>query len=541
METANNSEPQPTMQESLTNLAESYVHHLAGEAVDPRQVAQNLTILYQDLGKRHKKDPNLAVLFQKCGPLARDPDTGQNLIHDQKMLDLIYPHRHRKPKHPLRKRLALTAAALGTAAIGTAGVLLIKEMADLKAQGGPPPILYDSGKLFTGDKPPESVKPQENLFNEFIKPFVEEARVRRQNWADTDPEYSHIIDRELNENRLNIVVFGYGEEHGESYEDYGGAPSILSLDLRTNKIAVVHFSRDIRAPELERLLPEDQRQPTSIRGVFRIGGKNEGGFKQMRYLIGSMSGLVADYQMVMKDLVLRDVIARLADGNLEIDVPKDHDTGPFRLDRIQYGNGFIRQGKQVMDTASLMRYILAEDKNPEGKKDERSYRKNQATEAIVERIRNKLKGKSMLEKIIFLNQIKDLIDEEVKNKNLELEFSPDLISRSFGGIFNIASKLLGNFGQNIELTVPEIDKTREIVFHDPSFGDGAVTRVHNIFSHPNDGRTDNPRVLEEVKALQLPGWMLIPDGGNPYSDDLVRDYWHSTRTMVKQILTGTPH
>lgn len=404
--------------------------------------------------------------------------------------------------------------------------------------GGAALALTGAGIVFTRKSPEDSPKPPENLFNEFIKPFIEEAMLRRKTWAESDPEYHHMIDKELNENRLNIVVFGYGEEHGESYEDYGGAPSVFSLDFKTGKIAIVHFSRDIRAPDLERLLPEGQRKPLTIRDVYRVGGKGKGGFNQMRYLIGRASGLVADYQLVMKDLVLRDVIAQFADGNLEIDVPKDHDTGPFRLDRKQYGDGLIKKGRQSMDINQLMRYVLAEDKNPQGKQDERSYRKNQVTEALVQRMRGKFKQMSLFEKIDYLNQIKDLIERERRDKNLELEFDPNLLAKAFDGMLKVTDRLLGNLGQNIELIVPEIDKSREIIFHDPYFGDGGVTRVHNILNFPNaGGRTDNPRILEEVRAQSLPAWMLIPDGGNPYSDDLIRDYWQATRSMVKQKLT----
>lgn len=552
--TSHNLETSP--RESLDRLDAALDQHRSGAPIARAQVAQDLTNLYLGLPKKaREKDPKVAAFFQLFKPLIKDPDTGEQLIDDPDVLKLIY--QIPKPKLSLKTKAALGTATLGATIFGLGIGYYGSEIINLKANGGPVPITYDGSKLFPSEtlivtptksptsvpvKTPETQKPPENLFNEFIKPFVDEAMAKREIWKNTDPEYSHIIDQELNANRLNIVVFGYGEEHGESYEDYGGAPSILSLDLKTNKIAIVHFSRDIRAPELERLLPENQRQPTSIRSVYRMGGKNEDGFKQMRYLIGEMSGLVADYQVIMKDLTLRNVIVKLTDGSLEIDVPKDHNTGPFRLDRVRYGDGSIKQGKQIMDTATLMRYVLAEDKNPAGKQDERSYRKNQVTEALIEKIQNKMKEGSMLDKIGFLNQIRDFTDNELKSRNIELDFNPNLISKSFEGILRMAAKVLGNFGQNIEMTVPEIDKTKEIVFHDPSFGDGGVTRVHNLANSPNtNGRKDNLKILEEVNAHKLPDWMLIPDGGNPYSNDLVRDYWFSTRTMVKKTLSGTPH
>ncbi len=434
-----------------------------------------------------------------------------------------------KDKAAKSKRRFLKVAAIGAAALGAK--YIVDRLPD------PTSSASDAAKPTLTPEP--TPKPPDNLFNEFIKPFIADAMTRRRKWAETDPSYHHIIDKELNENRLNIVVFGYGEEHGESYEEYGGAPSVFSLDLITGKIAVLHFSRDIRAPDLEWLLPEGQRRPITIRSVYKMGGTGEKGFNQMRYLIGSMTGLVGDYQLVMRDVVLRDIIQNLADGQLEVDIPKDHDTGNFRLDRKEYGDGLIRKGKQTMGVTELMRYVLAEDKNPQGKQDERSYRKNQVTESLIQKVRGKFRQMSLFEKVTYLNSIKSLIEVELGNKNVEMEFDPNLISKAFDGIFAIAGRFLGNLGQNIELTIPEIDESKQLVFHDPFFGDGAITRVHNIYNHPNsDGRIDNPKILEEVRKRQLPDWMLIPDGGNPYSNDLVRDYWQSTRRAVARVLAG---
>lgn len=447
-----------------------------------------------------------------------------------------------------RRRLLLKGATtlVGVGALTSPGAAYLMEQ--LRKQVATSASAQDTSSVSpTATTPTVESMPKlpENLFNEFIKPFAEEALRRRAAWSEKDPEYSHIIDEELNRNRLNIVVFGYGEEHGDTYEDYGGAPTIFSIDLTTGKISIIHFSRDIRTPELERLPGSDPSKPMVLRRIYKAGGTDEKGFELTRRVIGSMSGLVADYQIIMKDLMLRDMIAYFSGGKLELDVPKDHDTQSFRLGRAEYPGALIKKGRQTLNLMDLMRYVLAEDKNPNGKADERSYRKNQVTKALMQQLGNKFKEKPLHEKIVFLNQIKDFIAGEITSKNLELEFDPGLLSKAISGILNVASKFVGKIGQDIEFTIPQIDENKGLVIHDLYFGDGTVGRAHVLYDTPNTyGRKDNPRVLEEIRASAqnnwntIPGWMLIPDGGDPYSSDLVKDYWFPIRKRVKKVLTS---
>ncbi len=367
-----------------------------------------------------------------------------------------------------------------------------------------------------------------NLFQEFIKPFMIEALKRRQERVAKDPEYAKRIDQELNENRINIVLFGYGEEHGDSYEDYGGTPTVLSYDLKSSQIGVIHFSRDIRVPELERLFPNDPLENKRVRSIFK-----KGGFPLLQTVCEDMTGLVADFQIVLKDTVIMDAINQLTDGKLEITVPKDHDTGPYRLDRIQYGDGFINAGTQEMNTPLLMRYILAEDKNPGGKEDERSYRKNDVLVALNQKIREKVRKDPLV-----LKKALDLVRKEIDFKNAQVDFDLNLLNlggQFFSGFLGALTKAITT--QRTDTQLPEMNKQKQHVFHDFVFGDGGVTRVHNIRDNPPAGtRDDSPELLEDIRKNRLPDWVLIPDGGNPYAKDLVNDYWGSVRRLVKNKL-----
>lgn len=378
--------------------------------------------------------------------------------------------------------------------------------------------------------PAEMLTPEGNinLTYEVLKPFVKEAFQRRAERAKNDPEYSHRVDRELNENRINLVVFGYSEEHDQKYEDYGGAPSILSYDLKTGQIGQVHLSRDIRVPELERLFPNDPIDSQRVRSLYK-----KLGFSGMGKVIEEITGLSADFQILLKDMALNDAIEQLADGSLTLNVAKEHDTGPYRLGGMQFRNSFIKKGIQEMTTAEAMRYVLAEDRNPMGKEDERSYRKNEVLDALTKKIKERAKQNPLVV-ISILNFLKN----EASLKNVEADF--DL------GLFNNGWQLLGGFAGAIgkalasgtlEAPVPEMNRSQEHVFHDPYFGDGGVTRVHSIRDVPNPQR-DKPEVLADVKQKdKLPDWMLIPDGGNPYAKDLVTDYWQSMRGIIKKNLT----
>lgn len=376
---------------------------------------------------------------------------------------------------------------------------------------------------------PEGAKKPENtdLFLEIIKPFIEEAKRKRAQKEKDDPEYYHRVDRELNENRINLVIFGYSEEHGYTYENYSGAPTILSYDLKTGQIGLIHLSRDIRVPELERMFPNDPMESQRVRSIYE-----KGGFELMGNICERITGLAADFQMVMKDVVIRDAIDKLGDGKLVLNIPKDHDTEGFKLDRVEYGEGFIHQGTQEMNTADLMRYILAEDKKPGGKEDERSYRKNDVLDALSQKVKEKAK-KDPLSMITILNFIK----AEIDSKNVQADFNTDLLNRGWqflGGIAGAFGKALAS--GKIESQTPEMNKNQKHVFHDPYFGDGGVVRSHNIKDNP-DPQRDDPKVIEEAQQGKLPDWMLIPYKGNPGAADLVKDYWQATRQAVKETLS----
>lgn len=444
--------------------------------------------------------------------LLEDPDL--DLLHKNALAYLKKVQDSEVSNPGRRKFIFGTAAVLAGAGLGiiAAPNLLPKS----------PLIHAESGN------PPELPQPT-NLFMEAIKPFIDEAFKKRSARERSDPEYAKRVDKELNSNRVNLVVFGYSEEHEESYEDFGGAPTILSYDLQTNQIGVIHLSRDIRVPEIARDFPNTPITNQRVRSIFKLGN-----FPFMGKVCEEITGLAADFQIVVKDTVIKDALDELGEGELNMNVAKDHDTGSFRLNKVAYAPAPIHAGLQTMKTMDLMRYILAEDKNPGGKEDERSYRKNEVLEALSKKIKDRIKTDPL-----FIVKIFTFLKGRVDSSEMKVDFDLNLFSRGGQALAGLFKALGAKFsGTETETNVPEINRRREHIFHDPSFGDGGVNRVHNIKDVPSIQRKYSPSTVEEVNKNMLPDWMLIPEGGNPYAQDLVREYWQSTRMLVKQKLAA---
>lgn len=288
META--PKPQLSLQDTLGNLAEIYSRHRAGKrkADDPWQVERSLTSLYQGLRPEHRKDPHLAVIVKKCAPLAIDPNTGESLIQDPQILDLVYPDRHRKPKRPLRKRLALGAAVVGAAALSTAGALMATEPSVSDYIHRIPTANSASLPTATATPKPEiptpvatqtavstatatstatpTINPAEiakkefgdiNIAEYFLGDLSRILKERRLEKAQNDPAYAERVSSEfLNSNSINILYLGIDNtrERPQEFNDRGWGRSditmLITFNPKTFQMNAISFPRDMFAPEL---------------------------------------------------------------------------------------------------------------------------------------------------------------------------------------------------------------------------------------------------------------------------------------------------
>lgn len=432
-------------------------------------------------------------------------------------------------KTPSRRNfLGISAAAVGGALLSAAHLSNTSSPKEVSPTSTAiPPTLEPT------PEPTSTPEGPVNLVHEFLKPFIEEAFKRRRERAQNDPEYAKRVDQDLNANRLNIVLLGYGEEHDEKYEDYGGSISIMTLDLKTNQMGVVHLSRDIFIPDKEFKARLPDGKSDVIRHVFKAGG-----FDLMRLITERATGLVADYQMVIKDTVLRDAINELS-GPVFVDVAKEHHTGPFRLDEKEYPPGEIKAGPQVMDTQNAMRFVLGEDLDPKGKADERSYRKNILVRAIKDKIKKQMDQENPLGKLIFMKKVQDFIGGHVGDKSVQMDFDISLINNANSVLQGLINTALARFsgGRDIQMAIPESDPRKELVVHDPYFGDenSGVVRWHNILNN-NENIEEDPRYKKLFDEGRINNWMLFPDGGDPNASDLIEGYYKPIRKGVRATL-----
>jgi hypothetical protein len=362
------------------------------------------------------------------------------------------------------------------------------------------------------------------LFDQFVQPFVDEAARKRARQAADDAGYAHRVDQDLNTGRLNIALLGYGEEHDQVYDDMGVSVTILSLNLATWDMASISLSRDIRVPELEdQSVHEPPRWPLTLRAAYKARG-----FDGIRAILEDATGLAIDFQVVMKDVFVRNYLNDV-NGPVELVVPKDFQTNAYRLDGVLHPEDFIPAGRQTLSTDRAMTFILGETLDPQGKADERSYRKDLLLKTLSCTVRQRLEAKDAG----FALSLLRFLVSELNGQDLSSDFDFQLVA---GGLANLAEGFITS-GGNTDPSFPQLGAARELVVHDLSYGDGGVRRVHSIVTNPDaDGTADQPIVKQEIQLGSLAPYMLIPIGGNPYAADLVTDYWAAVRSLVKSTL-----
>jgi hypothetical protein len=393
----------------------------------------------------------------------------------------------------------------------------------------------------------------------FLRPLIEDAWRRRDTRRRADAAYDERIVEPLNRERYNALLFGWGEEHGETYAEYAGSVSVLSFDIRAGLVDSISLSRDIRAPELERIMGDRGQRARVVRHAFQVGmraagGSIAGGFATLRQVVESMTGLAIDHQFLVKDVFMRDFIVVLTEKlgrPLQVTVDKPHLFSGFRLAGRDYAPGAqVQAGRIAMDSFEAMRYVLAEDQHPIGRQDERSYRKSALFGAMMDHVQAIVQNDIRRVLTPFSKSILDdllaLLTRERENGAIVVEDGglQDLIVKLFERQF-----WLGQFAEHVAAgdiapgKLPSVGGSTNLqrgnlVIHDPFFGDGGVLRVHNI--RDNVLSAAHPTIQQEVLTgiLSPPdlGWMLIPPGGDPYAQDLIRDYWGAVRARVREAL-----
>jgi len=361
-----------------------------------------------------------------------------------------------------------------------------------------------------------------------IQILSEEALEKRAARRKKNPaEFDGRIDAQMNEHRVNIVLFGYGPmmwyesgvEEGVR-QDYRGSHSVISIDTRTGKADVITLTGQAMAPEI--------RKYKQNKGPFEWIDKafKTGGFDLQQLVIEDMTGLSADFQIVIKDGTIKTLIDGVFGGQLKIDSPIDFETMPFIVDDQLHSGSHFTKGEQVLDGVRVIEYIKALAKNfVEGNliyETEPNPRKHLIFRELMKAFKiNKSDP-------FFLGRFINFLRENIASKNVEADFDPVGIFQRAPSVALLLRDRIAGQRQPKELSVD-----RTIYIQDAGMGaEGGLAWLDaSDSSHIKKAREE---------GLISDYHMSVPYGNvDPYAINLVKDFWQSTRTFIKEQLTQT--
>jgi len=372
---------------------------------------------------------------------------------------------------------------------------------------------------------PTVARSEESLADVLIKPLMNEANKRREKRASADPNYYRRVDRELNEGRINILLFGYGETHEPPVTEraYIGSPTIISYDTRTRRADVISITHDTRSPAVERKLGISGKpgSATRIDQAYRVGG-----FDLMREALGNATGLSIDFQISFDDVVIKDFVDGVF-GGIEVTVPMAFEVHPFYLKGVKYPAGSFSQGRQKLNGTQVIQFIktvpvaaVAYDVSLEH---------NQRKHLIFEALLESIKAKSS-DPWLWLNLAK-FTNAEVQSGVVAYDFDPNgMLRDQIGVVVSDLGRYVGK-DKGTSARLPQIGKKLYIV--DKKQGDGGIRWV--------DPNVDDPYMQADIRAGVYPHFnMEVPYYGNPYAPNLAEGYWTSTRSLVRNALLDRP-
>ncbi|MBI3741078.1 MAG: LCP family protein [Chloroflexi bacterium] len=380
-----------------------------------------------------------------------------------------------------------------------------------------------SGKIETSDQLSERklVKPSETIFDALAKPLVNEAYKRREERRKTEPDFAKRIDAKLNDGRINILLFGYGESHEPPATEKAiiGSHTIISYQFVTGKADLISFTHDIRGPEIEQTLKQRGFKSPAVRIDQAY---NVGGFALQRKMIEDATGLVIDFQVTFKDVVIQNMIDQVF-GTLEVDVPVAFKVYPFYLEGRKYPAGSFPKGSQNLSGTQVIQFIKTVPNSDGGY--EKSLEHNQRKHIILQGLLNAL-SKRRAESSLWL-KMTGFLTKEMVTGTVVYDFDPiPLVVKNVNETTTAISKFMAS-EKSSALTLPQIHSSIYIV--DAAIGDGGVQWV-------NANGSINPITQRDLSAgIYTSPDIEVPLNANPYGD-LVNEYWPSVRELVKRTI-----
>ncbi len=373
---------------------------------------------------------------------------------------------------------------------------------------------------------------EETIFDRLIRPFVKEAKQRREGSLD----FQRLADPALNANRINFVLFAIGEIHEPPQTEWAiiGSPHLLSLDLTNRTVAIISLTHDLRCPECELALAKNRGVPRQKIGVLRLDQAyleaKVGSFSLLRKTIASATGLWPDYQIALSDTLLRDFVDG-AFGGVEIEVPLAFEAQSFYLEQVKYPARQFEKKRYRFDGTTAVGFIKAVPKVKEGQK---TYPPELENSQRLYLIVGSLAKAVSLNPIFWWNSSR-LLKAGMDQKRIAFDFDP--MALCLNNITEVATSLgVAALERKIKETgVPAIGKTKYIVDKSSSLDEDEAVRW------VDPAVTDDEFMQADIKAgVYPPGFgVQVPYFGNPYADDLVSNYWGSVRLAVRRTLSAS--
>ena len=385
-----------------------------------------------------------------------------------------------------RNFFGLAGLAVGTAACSRIKILNTETSSLLPTKPTPDSLTISptATTTLTPELPP--TPDTRGYFEKYVYPaLLTVAEKRRNEKAEKDPDFWHRVDKELNTQRINFDLLGFGSESKQGVKNTDSI-QLMPLDLKENELRIISIKRDTWAPEIER--ETEYGGHRRINSAFLLGG-----MPLAEKVLEDATGLSSDFVLGMEMEVLSRAVKDVFGNKLEVCIP-------WNINDVAMG--YFKKGPQTLDGDDVLRIARARQFTG-GSNSTRNFMQQLILRTMMGRVKTELSS-GAINAAGFITKSLVFFEKETRGGNIVANFNLGLFL-DLG--FELGKKVLKEgVGENKGFGMPEFTARYEIET-EPALDPYDVTR-HK------------------------------PKGGNPNSEDLVADYWTSARAGVKTFLTS---
>lgn len=385
-----------------------------------------------------------------------------------------------------RNFFGLAGLAVGTAACSRIKILNTETSSLLPTKPTPDSLTISPTATTTLTPEPPPMPDTRGYFEKYVYPaLLTVAEKRRKEKSEKDPDFWHRVDKELNSSRINFVLLGFGSE-SSSGAKITDSNQIMPLDLKNNELRIVAIERDTWAPEIE-------RETKYTTGHYRINHAFQlGGMLVEEKVIEDATGLSADFVLGMEMGVLSRAVKELFDNKLEVCIPE-------RINDVAMG--VYEKGLRVLNGDDVLNIARARQFTG-GSNPERDFMQQLILRTIMKRVKTEL-SKSALNAAGFITKALIFYGKETQKGSI---------------VTNFDSNLFLNLGAEL---------AKQVISN-------GIGKEKNGIGMPDF----TARYEVETESAKDPNDVTRhkPKGGNPNTQNLVSDYWFSSREGIKTFL-----